>query len=275
VPFAHNGIMGGGGGTLVVVGPDNGLHRDTKAWLHCTRENTLKALQDLVAALEGKGSDEAKQAAAMLTERPASIVAGAGVASHPEGVAALEKLRALLGCSDEASFTGGIDLSGNAGGARAILGDLARVDAAGKDGVLSQGVETLLVIGDVPHVDGFPVKDTGSARVIWATAQAPEDGKGVPDCVDVILPLADLYEQAGSFTNIEGRHQGFDAGGIPPGKGAEKAKADWELVSLLLAELGVHMPKDLKALRATFAGRHGFATLPPNKTALPTSLNVM
>lgn len=275
VPFVHEGLSSGGGGTLVVVGPDNGLHRDTKAWLHCSPENTLKALQDLVAALEGKGSDEAKTAAALLTARPASIVAGAGVASHPDGVAALEKLRALLSCTDEASFTGGIDLSGNAGGARAILGDLAVVDAAGKDGVLSQNVETLLVIGDAAHVAGFPVKDTGAARVIWATAQAPEDGAGVPECVDVILPLADLYEQAGSFTNIEGRHQGFDCGGIPPGKGSEKAKADWELVTLLLAELGVHMPKDLKALRKTFASRFGFAALPPNKTALPTSLNVM
>jgi len=274
VPFPNGGISSGGGGTLVVVGAENGLHRDTKAWLQTTPENTIKGLQDLVAALSGKGSPEAQTAAAFLKERPASIVAGAGVANDPEGKAALEQLRELLGCTDDTSFTGGVDLSGNAGGARAILGERALVDATAKDGVLSQDLDTLLVFGDAPFQKGFPVKDAGKARVIWATAQAPVDGAGVPDFVDVILPLADIYEQAGSYTNIEGRLQGFDAGGIPPGKGAEKARADWELLTLLLAELGVHLPTDLKGLRARFAAS-GLAALPANKTTLPTSLNVM
>lgn len=274
VPFASGGQSSGGGGTLVVVGAENGLFRDTKAWLKTTPENTIKGLQDLVAALGGKGSPEAQTAASFLKERPASIVAGPLVANDPEGRAALEQLRALLGCTDETSFCGAVDGSGNAGGARRLLGERALVEATAKEGVLSQPLDTLLILGDAPVAPTFPITDAAGARVVWATAHAPIDGAGVPDFVDVILPLADLYEQAGSFTNIEGRVQGFDAGGIPPGKGNEKAKADWELLGLLLAELGVHVPKDLKTLRAHFAVE-GLAALPLNKTTLPTSLNVM
>jgi NADH-quinone oxidoreductase subunit G len=274
VPFTQGGQTKGGGGNLVVVGAENGLFRDSKAWLKTSADNTLTVLKDLVAALEGKGSKEAATAAAFLKERPASIVAGTAIATDPEGIKVLEQLRTLLGCSDETSFTAGLDTAANAFGARAIFGDVATVDATGPAGVLSQKNDTLMVLGDVPHVAGFPVKDTGTARVIWATATLLKDATDIPATVDVVLPLADTYEQAGSFTSIEGRHQGFDAGGIPPG-GADKAKADWEIVALLSNELGMAMPKDLKGLRAVFAADHAFGRLPPNKNTSPYVLNVM
>ena len=274
VPFTSGGQSKGGGGNLVVIGADNGLFRDTKAWLKTSADNTLTVLKDLVAALEGKGSPEAITAAAFLKERPASIVAGAAIASDPEGIKVLEQLRTLLGCSDDTSFSGGLDTAANAAGARAIFGDAAVVDATSQAGALSQKNDTLLVLGDVPHATGFPVRDVGQARVIWATATLPKDAADIPAFVDIVLPLADTYEQAGSFTSIEGRDQGFDAGGIPPG-GADKAKADWEIVALLSNELGMAMPRDLKGLRAIFAADHAFARLPANKNTSPYVLNVM
>ena len=115
----------------------------------------------------------------------------------------------------------------------------------------------------------------GSARVVWLTSSLPADGASVPDFVDIVLPLAHCYEQAGSFTNIEGRHQGFDAGGIPPG-GKEKAKADWEVLAMLSSELGAAMPKELKGLRASLAAAYDFAKgLPANRNTPSTSLTVM
>ena len=72
--------------------------------------------------------------------------------------------------------------------------------------------------------------------------------------VDVVLPLAHSYEQAGSVTNLEGRVQGFEAAAIPP----RDAKADWQALALLVAELGTATPTDLRALRARLATSHSF-----------------
>ena len=273
VPFTHNGLTSGGGGSLVVVGAENGLARDTKVWLKTDDGTVLGGLKDLVAALNGGGTETAKKAAAALKERPASIIAGTAVSSTAEGVEVLEQLRTLLGCTDDTSFTGGVDMVANGGGARAILGDAVAVDA---HTIVAGKPDTLIVVGDVPHQAGFPLKEVGlGTRVIWLTSSLPKDGAVIPDFVDIVLPLADHYEQGGSFTNVEGRHQGFDAGGIPPGT-ADKAKADWEALALLSGELGVVLPKDLKALRGVLSTKHAFAKqLPANKNTAPTSLNVL
>lgn len=276
VPFTNGGQPTGGGGKLVVVGPDNGLFRDSSAWL---KTNDVKAgLKQLVLALEGDAaaSADAVTAASFLKERPASIVAGAALSTDAEGQALLARLHKALGCTPSESFAGGVDLVSNAVGARQILGDRAHVYADSADGVLKAGLDTLIVAGDVPHVAGFPLRDAGGARVVWLTATLTEAALAeVPDFVDVVLPLAHTYEQAGSFTNISGTHQGFDAGGIPPG-GKEKAKADWEVLALLARELGAAIPHDLKGLRAVLAADHAFARgLPNNRNTPTTSLTVM
>lgn len=51
---------------------------------------------------------------------------------------------------------------------------------------------------------------------------------------DVVLPGAAASEKSGSFTNLEGRIQGFSAVVSPPGK----AKPDWEILDLLAKRLG-------------------------------------
>jgi NADH-quinone oxidoreductase subunit G len=266
VPTTDGGISRGGGGTLVVIGAENGLFRDTAAWLKCDEANTVKVMQDLCAALEGGGSAEAKTAAALLKDRPASLIVGPDVVRSDAGRAAYERLQDLLGKDD--GFSGVLEGAGNVGGARAILGD---TDAAA---VIDDATDTLIVVGDTPHQPDLNVPKT-SARVVWATSSLGTDLSAVPDNVDVVLPLADTYEQAGSFTSIDGIHQGFDAGGIPPGVGTEKAKADWECLALLSSELGASMPKDLKGLRAVFASTYAFGRLPHNKNVPPLSLNVM
>ena len=51
---------------------------------------------------------------------------------------------------------------------------------------------------------------------------------------DVVLPGAAFSEKGGSFTNMEGRIQSFEAAVCPPGD----AKPDWEILGLLFAKLG-------------------------------------
>lgn len=55
---------------------------------------------------------------------------------------------------------------------------------------------------------------------------------------DAVLPGAALSEKQGSVTNLEGRIQSFNPVVPPPGK----AKADWEILSLLAAKLGAAEP---------------------------------
>ena len=287
VPTTDAGITRGGGGSLVVVGADNGLFRDTHVWLKAGPGDTLAQLQDLVSALEGKGSGAAKKAAASLVDRPASIVAGAAVASTSEGLALLEKLASLLGCTPESSFFGAVDPYANAAGARAVFteaghGSSAVADAGALTGVIGGAVagtvDVVVVAGDVPGHAGFPVADLGKARAIWLTGSLNSKGEGaaftVHDAVDVVLPLASIYEQGGSFTNLEGVHQGFDAGGIPPGT-TERAKADFEALALLATELGNATPKDLRGLRTVFATQHAFSKVPQNRSSARSELTVV
>jgi hypothetical protein len=286
VPTTDAGQTRGGGGSLVVVGAENGLFRDTRVWL---KGSPLEQLADLVTALETKGgSDDAKKAMALLAsddaaQRPASIVAGPAVASTSEGLALLEKLAGLLGCTPETSFFGAVDPYGNARGARTVLAEAgqpssATVDAGGPLGVVGKavagGVDVVVVAGDVPGQKGFPLHELGKARAVWLTGSLNAKGDGVPDVVDVVLPLASLYEQGGSFTNLEGVHQGFDAGGVPPGS-TEKAKADFEALALLATELGNATPKDLKGLRTIFTAQHAFSKTAQNRNVPRTELSVV
>jgi NADH dehydrogenase/NADH:ubiquinone oxidoreductase subunit G len=118
---------------------------------------------------------------------------------------------------------------------------------------------------------------------VWLTANLGKDAAttagAVPDGVDVVLPLAHVYEQGGSFTTLDGRAQGFDAAGIPPsvpGAGPqERAKADWLALGLLATELGHATPHDLKGLRAAFAARHAFAKIPLNRNKTRAELTVV
>ena len=268
IPVTHEGIARGGGGSLVVVGPENGLFRDSRAWLKSapTTEDVVEHLEDLIAGLEGQGSDPAKKAALALKERPASIVAGVDVSRSARGKKALEKLAELLGCSKDVSFFGAVDNAANARGARDILG----VSADGKD---AAGCEVVVVVGDVPHEKA----QLPNHAKVWMTSSLGKDAANdgsVPDSVDVVLPLAHCYEQAGSFKNLEGRVQGFDAGGIPPG-GAERARADYEALAAVSSELGVALPKDLKGLRTVLAARYDFFKNLQNRSTLRSELTVV
>jgi NADH-quinone oxidoreductase subunit G len=292
VPFTRDGIASGGGGKLVVVAADNGLARDSAAWLKTTTADLPATVADLCDALEGKGGSEpAKKAASQLTARPSSLVLGPAFANDPAHAALVARLQAALGVVDDkghcAGFVGAVDRFTNARGAREILGARAVGDAVAAEGVVGRAragaLDTVVVVGDVPHCAGFPVDGLGKARGVWLTANLPKDAAtkagAVPDIVDVVLPLAHVYEQGGAFTTTDGRHQGFDAAGIPPsapGAGpSERAKADWHALGLLAAELGHATPSDLKGLRAVLATKHAFAKIPLNRNKTRAELTVV
>ena len=96
--------------------------------------------------------------------------------------------------------------------------------------------------------------ETGRARRVLVTTSAVED----PEHVEVVLPIAHPYEQAGSITNLEGRVQLLQTTGLPP----QGVGPDWTVLAGLATRLGGNPPRDLPALREALAEAHPKYRLP-------------
>jgi NADH-quinone oxidoreductase subunit G len=275
-----NTAAGPGGANLVVISTNNGLFRDTKEWL---KGDLVGELQGLVDALKGRGgSAQAKAAAASLQTKPSSLLAGRAVAEDPAGRALLEELAVLIGADGEAGLVGSPTLYGNGRGAQTIIGVSG---IRGAPVVAAKDLDAVLIIGELPPDAAKPsVANDGSAclvagmaaRGVWMTSSLSSSPTNIPDFIDVVLPLAHLYEQAGSLTNLEGRVQGFDAAGTPPGQGPEAAKADWMALTMLANELGVVLPRDLAGLRALLFAKHpSLASIPRNRAKPRVELSIV
>ncbi len=246
------------GAKLVVIGKDNGLHRDTHAHLVTAQGDERAAVHDLLAALDGKGSSPASQAAAALVKgaltpgAPVTLLVGMHTVADPEGLALARDLARALGADGAQGLVGAPSLAANGAGALQIVPDLAAVDPHGKSGVLHdvwQGnVQNVVLIGDT----GMD-RDTGRARVVLMRQGLLKD-EVYGDGVDVVLPLCHPYEQQGSMTNLEGRVQHMDAAGIPlPGM-----RPDFAAIAQLSSDLGSTVPQDVRALRKHLAATHPF-----------------
>ena len=254
------------GANLVVIHDQNGLERDTLHWVKASKGDMVARLTELLAGLQGHGPLAA--VAAALDEAPATLLVGAAVAADPEARPLLDTLAAAIGATGEGGLVGAPEPFANARGAHEIFGAAAAEDPMGKGGVVQRAaygdLERVLVLGDVG------IKDLGKARGVWLTGSLPASAPVVPSFVDVVLPLAHPYEQAGSFTNLEGTPQHFDAAGTPPGNGQASARADWRVMAELAGELGRDVPLELVALREHLGrARPLFTRVPRPKTRLP------
>ena len=238
--------QGPGGATLVVVNDSNGLHRDTKRWIK-TNGDVKRGLASLIDDVEKRAG-----AGADLQARPSTLLFSEELARDPEARPLLEKLAALLEADGTAGLVGAPSPFVNGRGAGEILG----TSRAGT----KSGYQTVVVVGHA-HVDSAAV---GNARGVWMVHSLPAENIEIPAWVDVVLPLAHPYEQSGSFTNLEGRVQAFDAAGIAP----TGAKSDWEALAALSRELGSTLPSQISALRELLSSTHAtFKNIPrsPNK----------
>ncbi len=229
------------GAKLVVVGPTNGLARDTTTWL--TTE-PLSQLEALLRALQDKRpparpTDVEAAAAALRGVQPVALLAHPRLIDSGRGV--LERLATALACSGETGMVGAPLLGANGAGAARLAPDLARGDA---NRVLASPV--VLAIGDEAWSD----LHAGSfARVVLATSQpVPDDAR-----IDVVLPMAHAYERQATLINLEGRLQHQEGGAAPP----PHARTDWGIVAGIAQRLGVGpAPMSLDIVRSFIADEH-------------------
>jgi NADH-quinone oxidoreductase subunit G len=268
-----------GGGTLLAIGPENGLYRDTSHWLRVAAGEEIGIVERLLAArekadpanpvdpfaaIDGRAANRGEAptdaaiaaAAAAVGTGPVVLLVGARLADDPASRAVLERLAEALGASAESGMVGSPSTTVNGRGAAELAGDIVAADreagsAAAK--AADGGFGAVLLLGN----EAWPA--AGSARKVVVTSGALQ----ADDTVDVVLPMAHPYEQAGSFTNLEGRVQGFVAGGLPP----QGVPSDWLLLAGLIEKLGGSAPKDLKTIRAALAEAHPAYKLPEGRTA--------
>ncbi|MCC7071182.1 MAG: (2Fe-2S)-binding protein [Deltaproteobacteria bacterium] len=257
---------GQSGANLVVLHDENGLARDTLHWIKAGQGELRARVAELQDGLEGKGPLAA--VAAALDDAPATMLVGSAASHDPELRPLLDKLAATIGATGEGGLVGAPEPFANARGAHEIFGSTAFDDVMGKGGVVQRAaygdLERVLLLGDIE------LHDLGKARGVWLTSGLPAEGAQVPAYVDVVLPLAHAYEQSGSFTNLEGVAQHFDAAGLPPGRGDATARADWCALAELASELGRGVPHQLLALREQLGrGQPLLARVPRPRTKLP------
>ncbi len=248
------------GAKLVVLGPNNGLWRNTAHWLKGEPLALIEPLLDALRTQDSKGTPlglvkpllDAVQSALSkgtppeITAAAEALGGGAPAAllAHPAllpgGRALLEALAQALGASGETGMLGAPLLGANARGAQEFAPDLVR-------GELPQvlGSSGLLVIGD-PR---WTTVQTGAARLVLATAEpVPEDPR-----IEVVLPMAHAYERQATLTNLEGRIQHQEGGAAP----LPHARADWGIVAGLAQRLGrAPALESLEAIRSLMAEQH-------------------
>jgi NADH-quinone oxidoreductase subunit G len=228
------------GATLVVVGPANGLYRDSAAWLRVSDADVTDTLSALLVALEGGGSEPLlRQAADRLASGagPAAVLSGPGLAADPGARQLLERLATKLDANAATGLIGAPVLSANGRGVQLLAPRLA-VDPARLTGRSAQ-----LLIGAGPWSN-----PEGTKLVLATNAEFKESPE-----IEVVLPLAHPYEQGGSLTNLEGRIQRIEASGFA----APGVQPDWAIIARLANTLtGGVVPIDLLGIRAALAADH-------------------
>ncbi|HEX6811955.1 MAG TPA: 2Fe-2S iron-sulfur cluster-binding protein [Planctomycetota bacterium] len=178
---------------LVVVGPGNGLFRDTAHWLKVAPDAMAAACEDLLAALLGKPCSAAAAAAAqsLRVEGPAAVLLGTRFAHDPRVLRAAQQIAAALGAEPETGFLGAPCRASNARGACQLAPGIAGTDPlAGRPRVVfSFGLDA-------------PVIPPGGVAIVATSAVVTDH-----PAIDVVFPLAHAYETDGHVTNLEGTVQ--------------------------------------------------------------------
>ncbi|MFN0074775.1 MAG: NADH-quinone oxidoreductase subunit NuoG [Chloroflexota bacterium] len=225
------------GAKLVVIGPENGLQRDTAHWIRVqpgTEGAAIHLLMTNSSAVSTEQGQSGESLGSILRGRAASVLAGPRIGQDIEALAKVRELAEWLDAVWGTAPVGIPSFGANARGLQDLAPEIASFAAS----------SCTLRFGD-----GL----TGARPLNGESVQtAYRSGTGDDSNAVVVLPLTHPYEQSGSFTNLEGRIQILAAGAGAPGQ----ALADWELATRLARKLNVSVPTDLLSIRAEIAAEH-------------------
>jgi NADH-quinone oxidoreductase subunit G len=246
------------GATIIAIGPENGLYRDTAHWLRVSSDQVVATLEDLLAArtagTPGDGAISGRRAlqgavptpgaiaaaASAIGEESTTLLFGERIAADGRGRAALQKLAELSGANGTDGLVGAPVRAANGRGALTIAADVVRA------GTAAASPSVVLQIGNGTASSG------AARRIVVASSGEFDDG------VDVVLPMTHLYEQDGSLTNLEGLAQHVRAGGHAVGS----ARPDWQIAADLVRALGGSAPATLADIQSAIAQAYPSIQLP-------------
>jgi hypothetical protein len=222
------------GARLIVIGSENGLHRDTAHWIRVPAGDETAVLRRLMSDPTSVSTEQAIPDPSVLEVfqgRPAAVLAGPRIGQDPDALAAVRALAERLEAVSGDAPVGIPSIGANARGLLDLAPEIPTTAGAACTLRFGEGVT-----GSLPL--------NGESIQVAYRAGTGDEGNTV-----VVLPLAHPYEQDGSFTNIEGRIQFLRAGARMP----RQALADWEIAVRLAQKLDVSVPADLESIRAEIA----------------------
>lgn len=176
-------------------------------------------------------------------EKKIAILLGALAQNHPQAsvIRALSQLIATLTGAKWGCLTAGANSAGGwlAGTIPHRMPGGAKIEAPGLSAneALASQLKAYLFLNLEPELDGAnsmaALSALQNAEFIVALSQFKSDS--LLEHADVILPIASFAETAGTFVNIEGRWQSFEAAINPPGE----ARPVWKILRVLANMLNI------------------------------------
>ena len=198
------------------------------------------ALARLLADVRPDAAHEKLAQALVAADRPAVFIGNLGV-SHPHFsvlrylcATLAQRLSGAFGCLDYGANSAGAWL---AGAVPHRLPGTAGAAANGLDAkaMLERKIDGYLLLNVEPELDFFDGKLARDALSRAECVVAVTPYKAALEYAQVVLPMAMYAENPGSYLNMEGRRQCFDAVVAPPGN----TRPAWKIFCSLAAGLGL------------------------------------
>jgi NADH-quinone oxidoreductase subunit G len=213
-------------------------------------------LGDLLGGTESDAAAVRMVAALKAAERSV-ILLGDVALNHPQA----SWLRALAECLAQRLDVSLCVLPGPANSQGAwSAGTVPGDQGLSVDAMLSEPRRGYLLVDLEPSLDtGHPYRAMGALRAAeTVVAMTTFAGPDLLDAADVLLPMAAVAETAGSYVNLDGTRQAFNAAIKPPGQ----AREGWKILRRLGEMLGLD-GFDFVALEAVVDSLQADAVLPP------------
>ena len=210
-------------------------------------------LSRLLAEVRPSARHETLAQALSTASRPAVFIGSLGI-SHPHfsvlrylGATLAQRLTGTFGCLDYGANSAGAWLAGAV--PHRLPGMVGAANGLDAGAMLKHDLAACLLLNAEPELDFFDGKQARDALSRVECVIAVTGYRRALDYAQVLLPMALYAENPGSFLNLEGRRQCFEAAVAPPGS----ARPAWQIFCSIAGSLGLEGFKyaGFEAVRAT------------------------